>query len=166
MRSIELTFDEATEARVRDDWERLAEAGLPSLALHTAASNRPHLTLVAGAQLVAPSAAIIRPDAVDLAGLLLFPHGDRFVLAWSVVRSGELDALHRSVQQPDAQPTSHPDAWTPHVTLSRRLSAAQVSTALPLLGAPFVGRSAGIRFWDGDTKTVTTVPSSTGAAHP
>ncbi|NQX25998.1 2'-5' RNA ligase family protein [Microbacteriaceae bacterium VKM Ac-2854] len=166
MRSIEMTFDAATEARLRDDWARLAEAGLPSLALHTAASNRPHVTLVAGADLAVPTGVPALPAAIDFAGLLLFPHGDRFVLAWSVVRSRELDELQRSVWHPDALPTSQPDAWTPHVTLSRRLSADQVAAALPLLGAPFAGAATGVRFWDGETKTLTAIPSSTGPDHP
>lgn len=52
MRSIELVFDDDTESAIRADWVRLAEAGLPSLASHTGASNRPHLTLAAGAELL------------------------------------------------------------------------------------------------------------------
>jgi hypothetical protein len=166
VRSIEMTFDETTEARIRDDWRRLAEAGLPSLASHTAASNRPHLTLVAGADLAPPTGPLLRPATIHFAGLLLFPHRDRYVLAWSVVRGPALDRVQRELRQPEVLPTSQPDAWTPPVTLSRRLLADQVAAALPLVGAPFVGHTAGLRFWDGETKTLTAIPSSTGPENP
>lgn len=163
MRSIELVFDAQTEARIRDDWARLAAAGMSSLAAHTASSNRPHLTLAAGAELQPPTRPVPLPGPVAFGGLVLFPHADRVVLAWSVVHTPELDALHRAVhtQAKDALPTSLPGAWTPHVTLARRLRLPQLGEAVALLGEPFAGRAAGIRFWDGETAVP--VPSSTGA---
>ncbi|NQX12610.1 2'-5' RNA ligase family protein [Microbacteriaceae bacterium VKM Ac-2855] len=165
MRSIEVTFDDATEQRIRDDWSALAAAGLPSLAAHTGASNRPHLTLAAGPELLPPEHIPPTPTAITFGSLLLFPHRERFVLAWGVVLTRELDALHRALlaRVEGALPTSLPDAWTPHVTVARRLDAEQLSRALPLVGAPFTGSAAGIRFWNGDTKAVTVLGSSTGA---
>lgn len=162
MRSIEVTFDEATEARIREDWGRLAAAGLPSLAAHTGASNRPHLTLAAGPALRPAACAV--PNVIRFASVLLFPHGSNVVLAWGVVVTEELARLHRELHArvEGALPTSLPDAWTPHVTLTRRLPAARVGDALAAIGAPFEGRGAGVRFWDGDAKTVTDLASSTG----
>jgi hypothetical protein len=43
--SIELLFDDATEAAVRRDWTALAQAGLPSQGQHRSPTNRPHVTL-------------------------------------------------------------------------------------------------------------------------
>ena len=43
--ALDVTFDRLTDDRVRAEWQALRDAGLPSLARHTGASNRPHLTL-------------------------------------------------------------------------------------------------------------------------
>ncbi|MCJ1697450.1 2'-5' RNA ligase family protein [Rathayibacter caricis] len=159
MRSVELLLDHESEARVRGQWEALEAAGVPSLALHRSDSNRPHITLVAGPELPCPATGALGPlpAAVDLGAVLLFPHAGRFVLAWGVVRSPALDALHRRTVAavPGGVPTSLPESWTPHVSVSRRLRAEQLAEAVPLLGEPFTVGLAGVRFWDGDTKTVT-----------
>ncbi|GAB3304976.1 2'-5' RNA ligase family protein [Pseudoclavibacter terrae] len=57
--SLELLFDELTEARIRDEWRMLQELGVSSMGAHTSASNRPHLSLLVRGR-VAP---------VDAAGL-------------------------------------------------------------------------------------------------
>ena len=159
MRSVELLLDPSSEARIRGQWEALEAAGIPSLALHTSASNRPHLTLLAGPELVPPQPGALGalPASVLLGAVLLFPHADRFVLAWGAVRSPELDALHARASRlmPGAVPTSLPEAWTPHVSVSRRLRAEQLGEAVPLLGEPFTVGLSSVRFWDGDTRTVT-----------
>ncbi|KQQ08592.1 2'-5' RNA ligase family protein [Rathayibacter sp. Leaf296] len=159
MRSVELLLDPESESRVRGQWEALEAAEIPSLALHRSDSNRPHITLVAGPELPCPAAGAlgVLPAAVDLGAVLLFPHAGRFVLAWGVVRSPALDALHRRTVAavPGGVPTSLPESWTPHVSVSRRLRAEQLAEAVPLLGEPFTVGLAGVRFWDGDTKTVT-----------
>lgn len=118
--SIELLFDSATESAVRDDWDRLAEAGLSSLGAHRAPSNRPHLTLLVRPELHVEhfAEAVARlPLAITLGAPVVFVHGDRAVLARQVVPSAELLALHRAVHEtagrgPDARHTV-PGAWTP-----------------------------------------------------
>lgn len=159
MRSIEVLLDSESEARVRGQWQALEAAGIPSLALHTSESNRPHLTLVAGPELVAPDPGALAPlpDSVDLGAILLFPHAGRFVLAWGVVRSPALEALHARTTRlvSGGIETSLPESWTPHISVSRRLRAEHLGQAVPLLGEPFTVGLAGIRFWDGDTRTVT-----------
>jgi 2'-5' RNA ligase len=162
MRSIELTLDDATDAAVRAEWATLAGNELPSLALHTAASNAPHVTLLAGEALdpgdVPSDAFAALPLPLRFAALSVFPAArGRFVLVRTLVVTAELLALHALVASTaaDPVPTSLPGAWTPHVTLARRLTAEQVGLALPLL-APFRdGTLTGARFWDGDTKTLT-----------
>ena len=88
MFSAELLFDPDSEQSVRDDWARLLDAGLPSAGRHTAPSNRPHITLVVrewmDAAALAPLADSL-PIRLDLGGVLLFGHRDRFVLARQVV---------------------------------------------------------------------------------
>ena len=159
MRSVEVLLDPESEARVRSQWEALEAAGIPSLALHTSESNRPHLTLLAGPELTPPPPGALGPlpATVDLGAVLLFPHAGRFVLAWGAVRSSALDTLHARATElmPGAVPTSLPDAWTPHISISRRLRPEQLSQAVPLLGEPFPVGLASIRFWNGDTKTIT-----------
>ncbi|MCS5496333.1 2'-5' RNA ligase family protein [Cnuibacter physcomitrellae] len=164
MRSVELTLDGASDAAVREDWGRLADAGLPSLADHTGASNRPHVTLAAGERLevdeprLAAAAATALPLSLSFSGLLLFgARGGRFVLVRAVVVSSELATLHGSASRhiTAATPTSLPGAWTPHVTLARRLSAPQVSTALEVLDASAPPALAdACRLWLGEVKAV------------
>ncbi|MWV60377.1 2'-5' RNA ligase family protein [Rathayibacter sp. VKM Ac-2754] len=159
MRSVELLLDPESEVRVRAQWEALEAAGIPSLSLHTSESNRPHLTLVAGPELVAPEPGALGalPASVDLAAVLLFPHAGRYVLAWGVTRSPALDALHARATRlvPGGVPTSLPEAWAPHVSVSRRLRPEMLGEAVPLLGEPFAIGFSGVRFWDGDSKTIT-----------
>jgi hypothetical protein len=45
VRTVELVCSPGLEAAVRGAWERLAAAGLPSLARNAHPTNRPHLTL-------------------------------------------------------------------------------------------------------------------------
>ncbi|SMH43336.1 2'-5' RNA ligase superfamily protein [Rathayibacter oskolensis] len=159
MRSVELLLDAESEARIRAQWEALETAGIPSLSLHTSASNRPHVTLVAGPELIAPEPGALGalPARIDLAAVLLFPHDGRYVLAWGATRSPALDALHARATRlvPGGVPTSLPEEWTPHVSISRRLRAEQLAEAVPLLGEPFSVGLASVRFWNGDTKEIT-----------
>lgn len=165
--SIELLFDSATESAVRDDWDRLAEAGLSSLGAHRAPSNRPHLTLLVRPELhVEPfaEAVALLPLPITLGAPVVFVHGDRAVLARQVVPSAELLALHRSVHEtagrgPDARHTV-PGAWTPHVTLARRMPLTALAEALHLLGPEVGGRGEALRRWDAASATVTQLGAS------
>jgi 2'-5' RNA ligase len=160
--SIELLLDEATEARVRADWRRLADAGLLSLAAHTSPSNRPHITLLARPTLaaVAFTAATERlPIPIALAEPIVFAHGDRGVLVWRVVLSDELRDLHAAVHAaaPTGDDASHtaPGEWTPHITLSRRLRLESLPDALGLIGPASEGAGVSLRRWDSASATVT-----------
>ncbi len=46
MRTVELLLDPGLDQGVRDLWDRLRDAGLPSLAAHPHPTNRPHLTVI------------------------------------------------------------------------------------------------------------------------
>lgn len=180
VRSIELTLAPSSDAAVRAAWDALAEGGLPSLAAHTSPTNRPHVTVAAGAALAMPAALPGPPASIALGGWTLFdarPAADgsaRFVLVRAVVLDEELAAFHRAVHEAvpvaasvlshdaslAAVPESLPGSWSPHLTIARRLSAPRVAVALEALAAmpePLPSRVDvdGVRFWDGDTRTVT-----------
>ena len=161
MRSIELVFDDGTESAIRADWARLAEAGLPSLAGHTGASNRPHLTLAAGAELSVPQLHAFDgalPMEAVFSGVQVFAAGrDRYVLARSVVLTTPLRKVHRRLHREigGAVPLTLPGAWTPHVTLARRVTGEQLGKAMDLLDLRLGGHIVGARLWDSSTKSVT-----------
>lgn len=161
--SIELLLDAASEAAIRADWQRLADAGLSSLAAHTSPSNRPHITLLARPSLHALRGADVAarlPIPVRLGAPVLFGDGDRRVLARLVVPTAELLALHRRVHaaagtsESDAAHTA-PDAWTPHVTLARRMRLDALRQALDSLGPAVDGEAVSLRRWDSASARVT-----------
>ena len=160
--SIELLLDAASEAAVREDWARLAEAGLSSSGRHPSPSSRPHVTLLVRPTL-APvpfdDAVALLPVPVLLGAPIVFRHGDRGVLARGVEPSPELLALHQAVHAgappgPDAAHT-RPGEWTPHVTLARRLRLDALDEALALLGPPISGSGVALRRWDSAEAKVT-----------
>ncbi|MFI8592978.1 2'-5' RNA ligase family protein [Microbacterium sp. NPDC078428] len=159
--SIELLLDPATEAAIRAEWEALAEAGLSSLAAHTAESNRPHVTLLARRSLPPlPDLTSPRPPfAVTLGAPLLFGGGDRRVLARSVVPTAALLRLHADVHgaagEDEDLPHTAAGDWTPHVTLARRVRLADIAAVLPLIGGEIRGRAGRLRRWDKRSATVT-----------
>ena len=162
--SIELLLDDATESAVRAEWQRLAKAGLSSMAAHPASSNRPHVTLLVRATLpgLAFDATLQRRSfAVVLGAPLLFGAGDRRVLARSVVPSHELLDLHASVHSlagaGDDAPHTAIGAWTPHITLARRMKLTDAATALSLVGGELRGTARGLRRWDAAQALVTSL---------
>lgn len=163
--SVELTFDAATDAAVRDLWARLADAGLPTEQRRTPSpSHRPHLTLFAGDTLDSDADdALPRLVAgldlrVRLSGLLVFgPRRGSMVLARQVVLGRELLDLQAAVaSRCGADPRGHfgPGRWTPHVTLARRVPTAQVGPVLTALGdlGDLEATSRGCRRWDSERR--------------
>lgn len=169
--SIELLLDAATDAGVRQEWEVLAGAGLPSLASHTAPSNRPHITMLVRTELEPFEAAdlvAMLPLPLTLGGPTLFGTGEQRVLVRSVVPTTELLALHAAVHArvgpgDDARHT-RPGEWMPHVTLARRLRLGDLPAAVPLIGDELRGEVAGIRRWDAASATVTDLAGEGGDA--
>ncbi|MFD2339429.1 2'-5' RNA ligase family protein [Clavibacter tessellarius] len=145
-------------------WRALADAGVPSLADHAGATNRPHVTLLAAHGLGGSADDAVRGIAASaplptlrLGGLLVFgvpPRG--LVLARQVVVDEALLALHgrihaavdASLAEPaadgdhedaDAEPVevvphTRPGSWTPHVSLALRLTTEQLGEAVAALG--------------------------------
>jgi hypothetical protein len=177
VQSIELLLDEQSESALRGAWTALADAGLPSLATHTGASNRPHVTVAVteGAGFAAAEQGLRAVfEGWDLAGaglaavvgapVLFGGHRGRWVVARQVVPSRPLLTLHSAVHRalrlhvPDAAADEQtaPDRWTPHVTLARRMPADRLGEALAAVDLePMPYRFRGARLWDSVEKTVT-----------
>jgi len=164
--SLELTFDEAADAVVRGEWDALRRAGLPSQADHTGASNRPHVTLLVRSVLQRFDATVLEgalPLTLTLGAPLLFGTRDKRVLARSVVPTRALLDLHATVHAAagvsgEADHTA-PGAWTPHVTLARRVPLDRIAEALSAVAAVGGGeltvRAAQLRRWDAAERRVT-----------
>jgi 2'-5' RNA ligase len=164
--SVELTLDAAADARLTEQWARLADAGLPtSQRTVPSPDHRPHLTLYAG-DTIPPAAEPVLPALVaglDLTlrvgSVMLFgPRRNRYVLVRQVVVSAELLELQRRIADlceasPDGQ--FGPGRWTPHVTLAPRILGEQVSPALAALGPEdeLETQVTACRRWDGDRRT-------------
>ncbi|WP_295789821.1 2'-5' RNA ligase family protein [uncultured Microbacterium sp.] len=164
--SLELLLDDQADAAVRAVWQALARAGLPSQAQHKGESNRPHVTMLVraglgpiGGEHLAP----LFPLPVTLGAPLLFGSGRTRVIARSVVPTAALLSLHARVHETagpggDADHT-RPGAWTPHVTLARRVPIDRVGEALAVwseAGAQdLTAHAVGLRRWDAASRTVT-----------
>lgn len=167
--SIELLLDRHSEATIRNLWQALDDAGLPSQARVKSPTNRPHVTLLAAAR--------ISPDVDDvLRGLTeVFPipctvgapvvFGARpatHTLARLIVPSAPLLALHEQVYRLAlpyvlGEPLAHcsPGRWTAHATLGRRFTAEQIGPAMAVVdrgGGDITGEVAGLRRWDSDQR--------------
>lgn len=161
--SIEVLLDERADTAIRRLWQGLADAGLPSQLRVTSDTNRPHITLIA-AERIAPEVDHALTELDDLfpmraaLGAPLVFGGGRLTLARLVVASKSLLALHEQVYEicqlyvSSLYAHSAPGHWTPHVTLGRRFTSAQVGQALAIDGiaAEIDADIVGLRRWDGD----------------
>lgn len=142
--ALEMYFDEDADAAVRQLWQRLADAGLPSLAVRTHRRHRPHVSLAVAESLAAADPAVLRPvlaarkPVLHLHVLGTFP-GSEGVLFLGVTVTARLLAFHGDVHAALAgQPGEHwpdylPGRWVPHCTLAEGLDEAQVAKAFALL---------------------------------
>lgn len=177
VQSVELLLTPGVEAQVTEQWSQLVDAGLPSQARHTGATNRPHITLAVARALDAEQEAAIQaavvgrlPVPLRLGGLLVFGPGP-FILCRLVVPSAALLSLQEQVAAsigptPGAFGHQQPGAWTPHVTLARRMTAEQLAFAVRLLSPvpDLAGAADRVRRWDGDEKVAWTVTSGSAGA--
>jgi 2'-5' RNA ligase len=160
--SMELLFDDDTEATLRRIWDDLLAADLPS----QTPAGRPHVTLAVAERIEPDVDALLRPVALRLplrctvGAPVLFGRSNA-VLARLVVPSADLLALHAEVHRicvphllPGPLPHSLPDQWTPHVTLARRVEGVRLGHVLRLAGQPaeIGGTFAGLRRWDGSQR--------------
>ncbi|NJC24072.1 2'-5' RNA ligase [Arthrobacter pigmenti] len=171
MDSIEILPDPHAEELIRRDWARLQDSDLPSQARHTAASNRPHITLLAAPAVPDHFDPALQglnetlPIGAHTAGLMVFRTGRGLVLARAVVVGVALLELHRKVHQaladvPKIAENSVPGRWIPHLTLARGLSPDQLARAVEILPPDHGSITlAGLRRWDSHQRTTTALAS-------
>ena len=160
--ALELTFDRRADEAIRAQWQELRAAGLPSMARHTAPTNRPHITLDAR-EAVTPEAeealgpvALRLPVDVLVGAPLLFHARRRWVLTRHVVMDRALLELHAhalTLLGLEPESLTSPGRWVPHVTLARGLSDDQLPVALKLVSTaqPVKAVALRLRRWDSDT---------------
>ncbi|WP_326546792.1 2'-5' RNA ligase family protein [Mycolicibacterium sp. ND9-15] len=160
--SVELVFDPRTEDAIRNIWDELRDAGIPS----QAPASRPHATLTV-AERIDPSVDELlcsltgRFPLPCRIGAPLFFGRAKAVLARLLVPTKSLLDLHAEVHRlcephlhPGPMPNALPDEWTPHVTMARRVVPAQMGRAVRIAGkrAEIKGSIVGLRRWDGNAK--------------
>ncbi|MEU7924545.1 2'-5' RNA ligase family protein [Micromonospora sp. NPDC049107] len=166
MRTVELVCSAGLDAEVRAAWDRLAAAGLPSLARNTHQTNRPHLTLAAVDEF-GPGVEHRLADLFD-AALPVPVTLDRVVvldgsapLVWLVRPTPALTTLHAAVwdvlEKADGhRPWHAPGAWVPHLSLALRFRDADLRMARALTGGQRpTGAFDAARSYDGTDRTVT-----------
>jgi hypothetical protein len=160
--SVELVFDPDTEAAVRQIWDGLREAGIPS----QSPASRPHATLTVAERIDPEVDELLTtlgarfPFACRIGAPLLFGRA-KVVLARLVVPTTDLLDVHAEVHRlcllhlsPGPMPNALPGQWTGHVTLARRVVPGQMGRAVRIAGKPqeIEGRVVGLRRWDGNAK--------------
>ena len=164
VQSVELLLDARLESTVRQEWEALVEAGVTRRLRRGGEPAVPHITVGVAASI--PAQVEDALQAIDhgvglelrLGGLLLLG-GRSSVLVRLVVPSAPLLDLQATVWNalrdcPGVPDTMAPGRWTPHVTLARRVTSSDLSTAVEVLGArtSAEGSVAGMRRWDGNAR--------------
>ena len=162
--ALELRLSAADDALVRDVWEALRAAGLPSQADHRSASNAPHVTLPSpaapGGTITGDEAAAavgpLLPAPLRIGGTVLFGR-DRPTVAWLLEASADLAlAVERRSAQRD--PTAF-RPWIPHLSLARRVPGQDVSGVLAAV-APMTPREVvadRLLLWQPGPRTLTTL---------
>ncbi len=160
MQSVELLLDERGDAEIRRQWAVLAEAGIGSPG---GATHRPHITVAVAREIWpridhALERMAFTPLPVRLGGVLVFG-ARRPILVRAVVVTEELLALQRRVADlvapcPGIPANVAPDAWTPHITLARRVPPELLGAAVRAVAADhdFSAVVVGIRRWDGEAR--------------
>ncbi|MFD6393495.1 2'-5' RNA ligase family protein [Nocardia sp. NPDC055029] len=157
---MELLLDEDSEAEVRRQWAVLVQAGLGS---PRGTVHRPHVTVAVAREIWpridrALAGIEFRPLPIRLGGLLVFG-ARRPILVRPVIVTADLLDLHRRVYDlvqpcPGIPATMRPDAWTPHVTLARRMPPDRLGDAVSAVATDhdFPAVVVGIRRWDGEAR--------------
>ncbi|WP_134765917.1 2'-5' RNA ligase family protein [Nocardioides sp. 1609] len=167
LHALELVPDAAGDAAVRADWQRLRDAGLPSMLDHRGTTNAPHVTVVAVPAIADPDEA----RAVDLLGALLpltVRASGLALLGGVQVTVARLldvdDAVVRAVLDLRASMATSPErhrGWLPHVSLARRVPRERTQEVVDALGPGEVALTlTTLRRWDPEAGTVRTLAAA------
>lgn len=163
--AVELFFDRAADERVRELWQRLERAGVPSPASRTHGRHRPHVTLAVAGSIPSSARADLGAElrALSLPDLWLYTLGtfpsEEAVLLLSAVVDTEVLAVHSAVHDVLAggvrQPSAYyfPGAWIPHCTLAQGITRDQLSAGFAALHPLEPVRAAVSEVGIVDTKT-------------
>lgn len=145
VQALEFFFDDDADAAVRKLWNRLEQAGIPSLATRTHRRHRPHVTFALATSIPAATREALRADLARLSipRLWLYTLGafslvDRVIHLTAVVDT-ELLAVHSAVHDVLAGRVRNPSAyylpgsWIPHCTLTQGIEPAQVAAGFATL---------------------------------
>lgn len=162
--SLDLLLDAGGERAVRDEWERVAGAGVPGAGVRRDAGHAPHLTVAERDEVAADVDASLDalvahlPLTLHLGAPVVLGAPGRRVVARVVAPTPELLALHaeaaRLLGPEGGPPWSAPGRWVPHLTVTGRLTDDQVVPALGALGAPYDVVGARLRRWMPTTRTL------------
>jgi 2'-5' RNA ligase len=164
VQSVELLLDAEAESAIRRQWQSLADAGLPFIK----ADHRPHITM-AVAQEIWPRVERrlehldFEPLPLRIGAVMVFGDRKPILVRLVVPTVGLLDLQHRIhatiADSPGLAGNTAPDAWTPHVTLARRVRPDQLGAALNtvLTSGDISATAVGIRRWDGDQRREWTI---------
>jgi 2'-5' RNA ligase len=137
------------------------------------ADHRPHITVAVARQIWPRLEQTLahqdfRPLPVRLGGLVVFGARNP-ILVRLVVPTEPLLELQRRIfaviaHCPGIPANVRPDAWTPHVTLARRVKPQQLGEAIHAVAGDhdFPATVVGIRRWDGDLHREWPVPHGGG----
>jgi hypothetical protein len=152
--TVELMPDPHLDLGVRELWDRLQAAGLPSLATHLHPTNRPHLTVLTAGSLTGLGPLPL-PLPVELGHVRMLGRA----LVREVTPTAELRDLHAEIWSTlaHADPWPLPADWIPHVSLALNVPEGRRDAALDLLAAlpPVSGRFVAARSYDTRARTVT-----------
>jgi 2'-5' RNA ligase len=141
--AVELLFEPAAEAEIKDVWARLEAAGVPSLASRTHRRHRPHISLTVAERIdtdqlqgASDSLSATHLD-VTLYAPAVFPRPG--VLYLSVIPTLPLLRVHEEVQAALTDSMLAPrdgysvGGWMPHCTLAQDLTRAELLRGIDLL---------------------------------
>ncbi len=162
--SLDLLLDAEGERAVRDEWERVASAGVPGAGVRRDAGHAPHLTVAEREGVAAEADAALDalvahlPLTLHLGAPVVLGAAGRRVVARVVAPTSALLHLHAEAARllgPDGGPPwSAPGRWVPHLTVTGRLTDDEVVPALGALGAPYDVVGARLRRWMPGTRTL------------
>ncbi|HEX3647687.1 MAG TPA: 2'-5' RNA ligase family protein [Pseudonocardiaceae bacterium] len=145
VQALECYFDDAADSAIRALWQRLEQAGVPSLATATHGRHRPHVTFAVGGAIPAAARKDLTTDLTRLAlprlwlyTLGTFPTAENGLFLGAVT-DAELLAVHVAVHDTLAgrvrDPSAYylPGAWVPHCALAQDLTPSQLANAFAAL---------------------------------